>query len=150
MATVQLAARDEFHTFSLPCRGINNLWSCSCYSYQNWSMVAHLVGKMYKVEYQLHLRSQNNPHLWLPGSIFPQSKHRKKSPKAENRASLEMWKPPYVQSARQLPYWGPTTITHTYNQMASSSVHSSASFSPTKKKTHHPPVLSHHLSSSLN
>ena len=45
-----------------------------------------------------------------------------KSPRAENHANLETWRPLYAQLARRLPYWGPTTMTHNYNQMASSSL----------------------------
>ena len=87
------------------------------------------------------------PTTW---QYLPTKYAQEKSPRAENCASLEMWKLPFVQLARQLPYWGPATMTHTYNQMASSSLSLNADFSPTKKKTHHLPVSSHHLSSSLN
>ena len=42
--------------------------------------MAHLTGKMYRVGYQPNPRSQYNPHLQIPGSIFPQSTTGKITP----------------------------------------------------------------------
>ena len=57
----------------------------------------------------------------LPTTLqhLPTKYGQEKSPRVVNRADLETWKPPYVQSDRRLPYWGPTTTTHAYNRMAS-------------------------------
>ena len=46
---------------SPPCKGSNNLQICSCYSYKDRSIVAHLAGKMYRVRNHSHQRFQYNP-----------------------------------------------------------------------------------------
>ena len=49
---------------------------------------------------------------------------------------LETWRPPYMKLNSLSPYWGPSTMTQIYSQMASSSLHWNSSFSATKEKAH--------------
>ena len=57
-----------------------------------------------------------------------------------NYAGFEMWKLPYMQLARWLHNWSPTTMTYAYNQMASSFLHWNAYDSP-KQENPLPPCV---------
>ena len=61
---------------------------------------------------------------------------QEKSPQVENHADFKMWRLLYVQPARQLSYRGPATMTHAYNQMASSTLHSNASLTRPMRTFH--------------